>query len=282
MSHGRQPPLAHECRPTEPAASRWLNALVRHSFSNPRCKQRTRIDPATADCMLQTQNPRLGWLIAVGGVGKEDRHCANAVIGGHFRCRSPENGMHSVNTRRRRYHAARHQIKCERSALLTTLQTLKSPMISGGIRSRSAARKQHKETTSADARVLMRRSSCQRRARMKDRTLPCWKSHSCIRDMTSRTCGCSFRPTPRLTYRRGGGRLSAETIIELEQSHERKARAAARCRRIVSSSASARTAVSPRGRLALSLRQKTIHLSASFPLLGYCKPNHLPPAESWQ
>ena len=28
MSHGRQPPLAHECGPAEPAASRWLNALV--------------------------------------------------------------------------------------------------------------------------------------------------------------------------------------------------------------------------------------------------------------
>src|SRR6266436_1579116 len=28
MSHGRQPQLTHECGRTEPAASRWLNALV--------------------------------------------------------------------------------------------------------------------------------------------------------------------------------------------------------------------------------------------------------------
>src|ERR1041384_2258598 len=29
MSHGRQPPRAHEWGGTEPSASRWLNALVR-------------------------------------------------------------------------------------------------------------------------------------------------------------------------------------------------------------------------------------------------------------
>src|ERR1039458_6060704 len=29
MSHGRQPPLASERRPTQPAAFRWLNALVK-------------------------------------------------------------------------------------------------------------------------------------------------------------------------------------------------------------------------------------------------------------
>jgi len=28
MSHGRQPPLADKCGQAEPAASRWLNALV--------------------------------------------------------------------------------------------------------------------------------------------------------------------------------------------------------------------------------------------------------------
>jgi hypothetical protein len=32
MSHGRQPPMPHECRLTQPAASRWLNALVRGHF----------------------------------------------------------------------------------------------------------------------------------------------------------------------------------------------------------------------------------------------------------
>jgi hypothetical protein len=31
MRHGRQPPRAHERRQTEPAASRWLNALVERS-----------------------------------------------------------------------------------------------------------------------------------------------------------------------------------------------------------------------------------------------------------
>jgi len=31
MSHGRQPPLAHECKPTGPTASRWLHALVKPS-----------------------------------------------------------------------------------------------------------------------------------------------------------------------------------------------------------------------------------------------------------
>src|SRR5262245_32734401 len=31
MSHGGQPPLARESGQTEPAASRWLNALVRRS-----------------------------------------------------------------------------------------------------------------------------------------------------------------------------------------------------------------------------------------------------------
>src|SRR5712691_8670327 len=43
--------------------------------------------------------------------------------------------------------------------------------------------------------------------------------------------------TMRLTYRRRGGRWSGEKICELVQSAERKARAAVRCRRLVSSHA---------------------------------------------
>jgi hypothetical protein len=36
MSHGRQPRLSQECGPTEPAASRWLNALVNHDVHHSR------------------------------------------------------------------------------------------------------------------------------------------------------------------------------------------------------------------------------------------------------
>jgi hypothetical protein len=43
----------------------------------------------------------------------------------------------------------------------------------------------------------------------------------------------SFGGTPRLTYRRRGGRWSAKTISELSCAAERKARVAVRCRRIV-------------------------------------------------
>jgi len=42
-----------------------------------------------------------------------------------------------------------------------------------------------------------------------------------------------LRRTPRLTYRRRGGRWSANKIYKLPDMTERKARAAVRCRRLV-------------------------------------------------
>ena len=58
------------------------------------------------------------------------------------------------------------------------------------------------------------------------------------------------QPTLRLTYRRRGGRSSANEIIKFSQCAERKAWAAVRCRRIVKLSASTHRLVSVQDDLA--------------------------------